>query len=84
MAPVEVPIHLSLKEKEELSQVEDVETIAPPPIDAAAEKALLRKVDLHVVPPLVLLFFLAFLDRVNIGNAKIQFMTRDLHMKGHE
>jgi hypothetical protein len=38
-----------------------------PPIDAAAEKRLLRKVDLHVVPILFLLFLLAFLDRTNIG-----------------
>jgi hypothetical protein len=38
-----------------------------PPIDAAAEKKLLRKVDMHVVPILFLLFLLAFLDRTNIG-----------------
>jgi len=36
-------------------------------IDPVAEKKLLRKCDLHVLPPLFLLFFLAFLDRVNIG-----------------
>ena len=37
-------------------------------IDARAEKKLLRKIDLHVVPILWLLFLLAFLDRTNIGN----------------
>lgn len=36
-------------------------------IDPVAEKKLLRKLDLHVIPPLFLLFLLAFLDRVNIG-----------------
>jgi hypothetical protein len=36
-------------------------------IDPIAEKKLLRKCDLRVLPPLFLLFLLAFLDRVNIG-----------------
>jgi hypothetical protein len=27
---------------------------------------------------------LAFLDRINIGNAKIQNMTADLHMVGND
>ena len=36
-------------------------------IDPAAEKKLLRKLDLRVVPVLWFLFMLAFLDRTNIG-----------------
>jgi hypothetical protein len=36
-------------------------------VDPAAEKKLLRKCDLHVLPPLFVLFLLAFLDRANIG-----------------
>lgn len=36
-------------------------------IDPYAEKKLLRKCDLRVLPPLFVLFLLAFLDRVNIG-----------------
>jgi hypothetical protein len=36
-------------------------------IDPIAEKKLLRKCDLHVLPPLFVLFLLAFLDRTNIG-----------------
>jgi hypothetical protein len=46
-----------------------------PPIDAAAEKKLLRKVDLHVVPILFLLFLLAFLDRTNIGTVQVTFTS---------
>lgn len=52
--------------------------------DPATEKALLRKLDLHVVAPLGILFLLAFLDRVNIGNAKIQGMTKELKMVGND
>jgi len=36
-------------------------------IDPVAEKALLRKLDLRVVPMLWFLYMLAFLDRTNIG-----------------
>jgi hypothetical protein len=38
-------------------------------IDPIAEKKLLRKCDLHVLPPLFVLFLIAFLDRVNIGTS---------------
>ena len=38
-------------------------------IDPVAEKKLLRKLDLRVVPVLWFLFMLAFLDRTNIGIA---------------
>jgi len=53
-------------------------------IDPEAEKRLLRKCDLRVVPALWLLFLLAFLDRTNIGNAKIQGLTEDLNMTGND
>ncbi|KAF7905336.1 uncharacterized protein EAF01_005857 [Botrytis porri] len=53
-------------------------------IDPSFEKSLLRKLDLHVVLPLMILFILAFLDRVNIGNAKIQGLTEELKMMGND
>jgi len=36
------------------------------------EKKLIHKLDLRVLPWLTLLYLLSFLDRANIGNAKIQ------------
>ncbi|KAG2039597.1 MFS general substrate transporter [Suillus americanus] len=39
---------------------------------------LLRKVDLRLLPVFTLLYLLSFLDRSNIGNAKIDGMTTDL------
>jgi hypothetical protein len=53
-------------------------------IGQAEDKALMRKVDLHVIPPLFVLFLLAFLDRVNIGNARIQGLEKELNMKGND
>jgi hypothetical protein len=38
----------------------------------AFEKRLLWKLDLRLVPWLSLLYLLSFLDRTNIGNAKLQ------------
>ena len=44
------------------SKIEVINDTAGTHIDAIAEKQLLRKCDLHVLPPLFVLFLLAFLD----------------------
>jgi hypothetical protein len=46
------------------------------------EKKILRKMDLRLIPMLALLYLLSFLDRGNIGNAKIEGLTEDLNMTG--
>ncbi|RAO66004.1 uncharacterized protein BHQ10_002016 [Talaromyces amestolkiae] len=48
------------------------------------ENKLLRKMDIRLIPMLALLYLLAFLDRGNIGNAKIEGMLTDLHMTGQQ
>ncbi|KAL4788191.1 major facilitator superfamily domain-containing protein [Aspergillus varians] len=53
-------------------------------IDPAAEKALLRKLDMWIVPPVMLLYLLSFLDRVNIGNARLYGMEEDLGLEGNQ
>jgi hypothetical protein len=57
---------------------------ATAPIDEQAEKALLRKLDRWIVPPVMLLYLLSFLDRVNIGNARLYGMEEDLGMTGNQ
>ncbi|GMM34502.1 hypothetical protein DASC09_018270 [Saccharomycopsis crataegensis] len=47
-------------------------------------KKLMWKIDLCVIPPLSLLYFLAFLDRVNISNAKVYGITKSLGLKGDQ
>ena len=39
------------------------------------ERKLLRKIDLHVVPWLALLYLLNFLDRGSIGNARVNVIS---------
>ena len=43
---------------------------------------LLRKMDSNIIPILALLYFLSFLDRGSIGNARIQGLAQDLHLTG--
>lgn len=43
---------------------------------------LMWKIDVCVVPPLALLYFLSFLDRVNISNAKVYGIEKALGLKG--
>ncbi|KAK6437774.1 hypothetical protein LTR95_006029 [Oleoguttula sp. CCFEE 5521] len=45
-------------------------------------KKILRKIDLRLIPMLTLLYLLSFLDRGNIGNAKIEGLAEDLNLTG--
>ncbi|KAK5054538.1 hypothetical protein LTR84_001429 [Exophiala bonariae] len=53
-------------------------------IDPVLEKKVIRKVDFNLVPVLFLLFLCAFIDRINIGNARIQGLEKDLGMTGQD
>ncbi|KAI0126752.1 major facilitator superfamily domain-containing protein [Xylariales sp. AK1849] len=45
------------------------------------EKKILRKMDMRLIPMLAILYLLAFLDRGNIGNAKIEGLQEDLGLQ---
>jgi len=49
-------------------------------IDPEVEKRVRRKLDMHLIPLLSALYLLAFLDRSNIGNARIAGLARDLRL----
>jgi hypothetical protein len=48
------------------------------------EKALLRKLDRKLLPALTFLYLLSFLDRSNVGNARIEGLATDLKITGNE
>ena len=52
--------------------------------DPAEVKRVLRKVDWHLLPPLMVLYILSFIDRSNIGNAKIAGMNDELGLTGSQ
>ncbi|KAF3994084.1 hypothetical protein FT663_00104 [Candidozyma haemuli var. vulneris] len=48
------------------------------------KKKLTRKIDLRLLPIFTVLFLLSFLDRGNIGNAKIEGLAEDLNLEGNQ
>ncbi|KAL7625199.1 hypothetical protein AAE478_004414 [Parahypoxylon ruwenzoriense] len=48
------------------------------------QKALVRKMDLRLLPILALLYIMSFLDRVNIGNARLYNLETDLGLVGDD
>jgi hypothetical protein len=73
-------------EKQEIVEYNDIEHsidnenagyIPPSPEEL---KAVIWKLDLRIIPFLGLLYLCSFLDRVNIGNAKLAGITHDLNI----
>ncbi|KAI0876511.1 allantoate permease [Hypoxylon argillaceum] len=48
----------------------------------AINKRLMRKVDVHLLPLLILMYLLNFLDRSNLAQARLGTLEQDLGMKG--
>lgn len=46
----------------------------------AEYRKLIWKLDVHLLPPLFVLWFISLIDRVNIGTARIQGLEKDLGM----
>jgi sugar phosphate permease len=59
-------------------------TLPPPPtLTPEQERKLWRKVDLRLMPILALMYLLSFMDRGNIGNAKLQGLETQLDLTGN-
>lgn len=70
---------LDLKEEVIHTELGHQEPVAEDPEE---RKRILRKIDFRLVPILFVLYCLTFLDRVNIGNARLWNLERDLGMVG--
>ncbi|KAL4955901.1 hypothetical protein BDW69DRAFT_182080 [Aspergillus filifer] len=53
-----------------------------PVSDDAAVGTILTEYDYHVLSQLILVYLLAYIDRSNVGNAKLFGDLEDLHMNG--
>ncbi|TKA75840.1 hypothetical protein B0A55_04383 [Friedmanniomyces simplex] len=60
---------------------DDLHVECPP---HTTERKLVRKIDFHVIPCLCIMYLLAFLDRVNIANANVYGLAKQLHLTGNE
>ncbi|KAK3370706.1 major facilitator superfamily domain-containing protein [Podospora didyma] len=59
----------------------ELEDVGPSAIN---ERALLRKLDWRLLPAVGILYLLSFLDRSNVGNARIEGLADDLGMTGNQ
>ncbi|KAJ6137597.1 Major facilitator superfamily domain general substrate transporter [Penicillium samsonianum] len=74
------------------SRVSELEEAKPSPLDRHGDLAhqekltrrVLWKLDIHILPILALLFLMSFLDRTNVGNAKILGLEADLSITDHQ
>ncbi|KAJ4327699.1 hypothetical protein N0V84_001806 [Fusarium piperis] len=66
------------------NSLKDFEVAQGPQIDTDAEKKLRRKIDLYIVPLVAVLYLFCFIDRTNIGNARLANFEQDLGLKGND
>ncbi|RAH68261.1 putative MFS transporter [Aspergillus aculeatinus CBS 121060] len=61
---------------------EQIQTSAAglPRLTSTTERKLMAKIDWHIVPCLCIMYLLAFLDRVNISNAAVLGLQKDLNI----
>ncbi|KAL2797301.1 major facilitator superfamily domain-containing protein [Aspergillus keveii] len=52
--------------------------------DPKAEARLRRKIDLYIVPTVACIYLFCFIDRANIGNARLAGLEEDLSMSGYD
>ncbi|KAF2969385.1 hypothetical protein GQX73_g4192 [Xylaria multiplex] len=85
MATVQEPDEKNLASLPDAVMVEDKssDSVESPGWTTEEETVVRRKLDRQLVPMLTILYLLCFLDRVNIGNARIQGLTEDLNLVGY-
>ncbi|KAJ6572861.1 hypothetical protein DFH09DRAFT_1312639 [Mycena vulgaris] len=59
-------------------------TLPPPPALSAEERRLWRKIDFRLMPILTLMYPMSFLDRGNIGNARLDGLQDQLNLTGNK
>ncbi|KAK3897589.1 major facilitator superfamily domain-containing protein [Staphylotrichum tortipilum] len=83
---------MSAHEKESVEQHEStveanhggVGRSSEPQFDPVAEAKLRRKLDLFLVPGVALMYLFSFIDRTNIGNARLAGFEEDLGLSGND
>ncbi|KAJ3880395.1 hypothetical protein F5051DRAFT_437916 [Lentinula edodes] len=58
--------------------------LRPPVLSEEDERKLWRKIDLRLMPILCVMYLMSFMDRGNIGNAKLQGLTTQLNLTGNQ
>ncbi|KAI1315903.1 hypothetical protein EDD11_000217 [Mortierella claussenii] len=78
-----IPVEYS-HEKSEHIDPESAYSSTSTELDPVAVGRLRRKIDLHLIPLISVLYLCSFLDRVNIGNAKVAGLATDIALTASE
>ncbi|KAF2738969.1 MFS general substrate transporter [Polyplosphaeria fusca] len=77
-----------LEEKTTVSPPSEIENVdaagSSLAVDAETERRLLRKLDLRLIPMICWIYLMNFMDRVNIGNARLYGLESELGMSGDQ
>ncbi|OQE15234.1 hypothetical protein PENSTE_c029G07134 [Penicillium steckii] len=65
-------------------KIEHADIDEAPSFSQEEEKALVRKIDMTLLPTMWIMYLLSYMDRTNIGNAKISGMETDLNLTSNE
>ena len=60
---------------------DELGVVCPP---HTTERHMVRRIDMRLMPFVIIMYLLAFLDRVNIANAKTFHLVTDLDLTGTE
>lgn len=80
--PPAPPIELAEAELAKTSFEHHEANIEADEADAAMMRRITWKIDLRMLPLCIFIYCLTFLDRVNVGNAKLWHLEKDLGMRG--
>lgn len=89
-SPIPSASHLNGEPKPSITELEKASATSPSPpsetdLDPTISAHITRKFDKHIIPWLFGLWLLAFIDRSNIGNARIDGLAEDLKIvKGNK
>ncbi|UNI17643.1 hypothetical protein JDV02_003971 [Purpureocillium takamizusanense] len=74
--------HSTIHDSDRMAETgQDSDTTQVDPVELSRgvdERKLVRKLDLHIIPLVMGLYLFSFLDRVNIGNARLYGLEKDL------
>ncbi|KAK0187565.1 major facilitator superfamily domain-containing protein [Armillaria mellea] len=72
--------HMSGRDRDDSKVSGSEESYHSMELDVVSAKRVWFKLDFYLLPAIAMFYFLSFLDRTNIGNARIAGLQRDLNM----
>ncbi|KAF7631967.1 hypothetical protein AFLA_012813 [Aspergillus flavus NRRL3357] len=77
-----LPSNTEKQPEQDLNKAEPISEDKQHHVNAKRGRALLRKIDLHLMIPLWIVFVFGFLDRINLGNVSVLGILQELQMTG--